>query len=574
MTVSLNVDPVYKDTRGLPEGFNPGSLFQYRYNQLVESATGLESLAYRLIPMSYIRSWTFALDPLYRYKVAPGTITAANRTRVRRTLSVTDIRTRVRRRSFRSWSQLSNYKGIAICGSPYLVDTNAFSYTIDTANLTVRQPEVWRSQDTTGRTRIIGSTQGELEMFKPSVNSPPRTSVYRNEFRAYTSGFVPGPECLAVGGTRDYEVGSSDVYTMTFGPSAAVFPESSLTALRVSETARCKSLCSEHAVSMLKGISPFTRSYSLARNIAELKDLPRSINQLRQTAGDLKAVYASLTGSPKLRSRIFDLSSKAASNIPGEYLSYHFGWRQLHRDLRELLALPEKLSKKINFLIRRSGKQTTFRSKRNFLSGESGLTSGFVYDHTNGDKEWGCTHSHRIQRETEIRLVINGTFDFPTVNVPHFRENFYLDQVGLIPRFTDVYNIIPWTWLVDWFTGFGNYLELIEETNHDPLLINWGLITAVARGSLTTEFSYRNATQNDIYVNTVRVSPEAATDATKYHTSVLDFECTTRMNVARVLDVERTTEPESLSGYRQSILAALLASRVDNTRSGTFRPRS
>lgn len=170
--------------------------------------------------------------------------------------------------------------------------------------------------------------------------------------------------------------------------------------------------------------------------------------------------------------------------------------------------------------------------------------------------------------------MINGTFDFPTVNVPHFRERFYLDQVGLIPRFTDVYNIIPWTWLVDWFTGFGNYLELIEETNHDPLLINWGLITAVTRGSLTTEFSYRNATQNDIYVNTVRVSPTAATDATKYHTSVLDFECTTRMNVARVLDVERTTEPESLSGYRQSILAALLASRVDNTRSGTFRPRS
>lgn len=347
-----------------------------------------------------------------------------------------------------------------------------------------------------------------------------------------------------------------------------------MSALKVQEIARCKSLCADNATSLLKGFSPFSRAYSLSRNIAELKDLPRSILQLRQTADDLKAVYSALRDSPKTRARVFDLSNKAASNIPGEYLSYHFGWKQLHKDLRELVELPEKLGKKINFLIRRSGKLTTFRSKRDIVWGANGIASGYVYDNTNGDKEWETTHNHRISGSSQVRLVVSATFDFPPINVPHLRRRFFADQVGLIPRFTDVYNIIPWTWLVDWFTGFGNYLELIEEVNHDPLLINWGLISCHTTGQLTTEFSYINATQNDVYVNGSRVSPAAATNVVHHHTSVLDFECQTRSNVASVYDVERTTEPNSLTGYRQSILAALLAQRVDNTRSGTFRPRS
>lgn len=573
MTITLRDDPVYRDTRGIPEGFDPGSLIRYRYDTLVNSATGLESLAYKLIPFSYIQSWAFALDPTYRFKVAPSTITAVNRVRARRTQSVTDLRTRTRNSGTYSWSQQSNYKGIAVCSSPFLVHSQ-FNAVPSVASLTARPPNNDIIKDTTGRTRIIGSTQGELELFKSTSNSPPRSSRFVIEYRWYTSGADPDTNCIVNGGTRDYEVGSTNFWTQDFGPTAAILPESTLDSLRASEIARCKSLCADNATSMLKGGSPFTRAYSLARNIAELKDLPRSVAQARQTMTDLKAVYSALKGSPKLRSQVFDLSNKAASNIPGEYLSYHFGWKQLHKDLRELTELPEKLSKKINFLIRRSGKQTTFRTKRDIVSGESGLASGYVYDHTDGDKEWTCVHAHRVSRETEIRLAINGTFDFPTINVPHLRERFYFDQVGLIPRFIDVYNIIPWTWLVDWFTGLGNYLELIEEINHDPLLINWGFITAHTRGKLTTEFSYINATQNDIYVNGLRVSPVPATNRTLNHTSILDFECQTRMNVARVYDVERTTEPNSLTGYRQSILGAILAQRIDNTRSGTFRPRS
>jgi hypothetical protein len=560
-----------KDTRGLPEGYDIERLYRYRYDTLANSATGLESFLYKIIPYSFVRSFAFAIDPTYKYKVAPDMVTAVNRTRVKATDSVLNLRSWTREIDFVSWSQLSNYKGIAFCSSPN---------TIYNSNPTIRQggaltkqfPIPNRIKDTSVKTRPLGSERGELELFKSYINSPPRVSIYRNNgWQRSVPGITIGDDCKAQGGIPDFEVGSNETWTTTFRPTAATLSESTFEAFRDKEVSFCDSVTKRLLPNMLLNQMPFKRQYSLARNIAELKDLPASIAQARQTSIDLKAVWNSLAGSPKVRAQVFDLSNKAASNLPGEYLSYHFGWKQLHKDLADLVDLPEKLSKKLNFLIQRSNKQTTFRKIQESVSGESGV-SGFVYDYL--DREWDQTHSSRIERKHKTTLVVNGVFDFPPINQVALRQRFFADQIGLIPRFIDVYNIIPWTWLIDWFTGLGNYLELIEETNHDPRLINWGMITTHTVGKLVTDFRYTNATQETFYLNNVKVSPDAATNRSLLHTSVLSYECRTRRNVAGVPGLEATSIPESLSGYRASILGALLAQRVDNSGKGTFRPRS
>lgn len=560
-----------KDTRGLPDGYDIERLYRYRYDTLANNATGLESFLYKIVPYSFVRSFAFAIDPTYKYKVAPDMVTAVNRTRIKATDSVLLARTRTRKRTFLSWSQQSNYKGIAVCSSPFYV-YNTSSDPVQTEVLTRQFPVQNRIKDTSVRTRPLGSERGELEFFKSYINSPPRESIFRIDYWSRQSpGATPDATCKAAGGTADFEVGSNEVWRTTYQPSAATLSESTFNSFRDQEVSFCDSISQKLLPNMLLNNLPFRRQYSLARNVAELKDLPRSIAQARQTMGDLKAVYNSLGANPKLRSKVFDLSNKAASNLPGEYLSYHFGWKQLHKDLADLTALPEKLSKKLNFLIQRSNKQTTFRKIQESVSGASGV-SGFVYD--TWDREWNQIHSSRIERKSKTTLVVNGVFDFPPINQVQLRTRFFADQVGLIPRFIDVYNIIPWTWLIDWFTGLGNYLELIEETNNDPTLVNWGMITTHTSGKLITDLEYINATQEDFYLNNVRVSPEAATNRTLLHTSVLSYECRTRRNVAGVPGMEVTSIPDSLTGYRASILGALLAQRIDNTRSGTFRPRS
>jgi hypothetical protein len=323
---------------------------------------------------------------------------------------------------------------------------------------------------------------------------------------------------------------------------------------------------------MIKGYSPQNRSYTLFRNIAELRDIPRSVLSLKDTLLNLRKLYVSLTNQPSLRKIIFDLKT-TSRDIPNEYLSFHFGWKQTYKDIIDLLNAPAKISRNINFLLSRAGKPTTFRSKRSFVSGESGV-SGFDYETLFAeyvqDSSEGV-HS-RIERSSELRLVINATFDFPPVSAPRFAYDLYLKQLGIVPRVTDVYNLVPWTWLVDYFTGFGNYLECIENLWHDPNLINWGMITCVSKGKLISDHKSRSYRSVRRYESNVEVYNNPGWIANR-HTSILEYVCETRRDVASILDMNITSDPTSLTAYQKSIIGALLLQRGNASRPNSFRGR-
>jgi hypothetical protein len=235
----------------------------------------------------------------------------------------------------------------------------------------------------------------------------------------------------------------------------------------------------------------------------------------------------------------------------------------------DLLVTPEKITRKVNFMISRNGKPTTYRSKRSFISGETGV-SGFESETL--DIEEDITSVSEIKRTSELRLVINATFDFPDVDSPSFRSREFLRRIGAVPTATDIYNLVPWTWLLDWFTGLGSYIELIDNTNSDPSLINWAMITAESAGTLVTERSSKTRCRNIVTFDDV--TTEDVYFRPYKHTSKFEYVCQIRRDVANSLDVNQTSVISSLTDYQKSILGALLAQRMDSTRTGTFRPRS
>lgn len=557
MTINLTGELRY-DTRGLPEGYDPHKLYEYRLDTLAKNSTGLESFVYRLMPYSVIKSLAFAIDPTAPFKVSGSRITPVNRTRYRSTASVLQQGTVKRKRIFSSYSPEVNYKGISICWSPYQV-TNNFSTIVGSGNIT--QPVLPdRVKDTTRRTRLYGSSQGTFEKFKGHINSPSRTirRVTEEKTWLFTTTAINDPACSLAGGTRQGTNGSKEVMETTFAPFGATLSLASYNQLRDGEINHCLSLCQKHAVSMLKSVEPLARDYTLFRNTVELRDVPRSVAQLQRTAMDLRKVYLSLRHSPKLRKAIFSLKG-LAKDVPNEYLSFHFGWKQLWRDVNDLLALPEKASKKVNFLLSRSGKPTTLRSKRIFTSGTVSGVSGFEYQQT-ADDYWLNTNS-RIERTSEVRLVVNRTWDFPPVNSAEFKRHVFTERTGIEPRITDVYNLVPWTWLLDWFTGLGNYIDLCETINSkDSGVINWGMISCSSTGRLITEFSSQSTSWRDTMVDNVNVS-HVEYYTRNSHTSTYEFECQTRSDVATILDVNLTSVPSTLTAYQMSILGALLAQR-------------
>jgi hypothetical protein len=228
----------------------------------------------------------------------------------------------------------------------------------------------------------------------------------------------------------------------------------------------------------------------------------------------------------------------------------------------DLLTLPEKTSKKINFLIRRSGKATTLRSKREFLSATGEGVSGFVYDTSEYEIALAQPFTwSRVERVSQVQLVVNCTWDFPPSNSVEFKRHVFAERIGLEPRVTDFYNLIPFTWLVDWFTGLGNYVELIDTINHDPSLINWGMISCKSTGSLITEISTATNIVTETRINNSFASSSTVQKINK-HQSRFDYECIKRSDVYTILDVKLTSVPSTLTAYQMSILGALIAQRA------------
>jgi hypothetical protein len=190
-----------------------------------------------------------------------------------------------------------------------------------------------------------------------------------------------------------------------------------------------------------------------------------------------------------------------------------------------------------------------------FVSGETGV-SGFDYDNLSGEYELSINSD--VKRETELRLVINANYRFPDVDLPSFKSHLFKEKLGIYPSVTDMYNLVPWTWLLDWFTGLGNYIEVIDNINHDRTLVNWGMLTGVTKGKLTTDFKSKSDNWSRVYVNNVQVS-EDRNVVQNAHTSTLEYTFQLRKDVANLPNVHKTSDISSLTNYQASILGGIIS---------------
>lgn len=403
--------------------------------------------------------------------------------------------------------------------------------------------------DTTKRTRLFGSRFGEFDLFTGDFLIPARTVHSRTIQWARYKSNLPPPSYVY----RYHNSVADDIDEFPNG--SAVLSGSTYPNLRTSEKAYNLALMQENALSMYKGFTPFQRNYTLFRNIVELRDIPRSVVSLRAALSELVRIDKSLKHN-QLR-EVFNLG-KQTSILSNEWLSYNFGWRQLYSDITSLLSSPEKIAKQINFLLSRSGKNTTYRSKRLFTSRVSNV-SGFEIYKAGGDAGPN-TVSTDLERQTELRMVINAIFDFPPVDLPSFKQKLFYNKLGAFVTPTDLYNLVPWTWLIDWFTGFGNYVEIMDTVNRDPTTINYGFLTCSTRGKLITTYNTSERTSYQFPDG----SQSAYSTLRKYtYTPILEYHCENRRDMATLFDVASISTGKGLTSYQQSILGALLRQRTN-----------
>lgn len=172
-------------------------------------------------------------------------------------------------------------------------------------------------------------------------------------------------------------------------------------------------------------------------------DVPLFAFELREFPGMLRDIGRVLQGRVK------------ASDVPGGHLAYEFGWKPLINDLRSLLNFQKAVSDTRNRLLDAS----QGRKLRRKLGTVTAVSSPFTVSFPHGTGATWYLDGLESFEETgwctaRVKLIEPLPEDDNSLQSEAFRIAF-----GFNLSAATIWNAIPWTWLVDWFTNFGDILE-------------------------------------------------------------------------------------------------------------------
>lgn len=233
-------------------------------------------------------------------------------------------------------------------------------------------------------------------------------------------------------------------------------------------------------------------------------------------------------------------------------------------DIKDLLRAPALVAKDINFFISRQGRPTTLRSSKK-ISRVLAFHPDFETEVFNLFDEPPVSSSQEVTTDDSglINCVINATIEFPKVDIPSMSElSVFWHKLGADLSPADVYDLMPWTWLTDWFTGASDYFHMLESINYEQSLINYGLISYKCKGKSICQY-VSSVEKTDAVVTSIPYSYTAHPRTfSAGRTAELSFRSYIRKDLTTVVDSLKTTDGKGLSPYQTSILTALSAQRL------------
>jgi hypothetical protein len=347
-----------------------------------------------------------------------------------------------------------------------------------------RNPQVAKMpKDLPTRRALQLNERGEFEQLDCTFKSPSNSTSWTSTDYSWNDFWSPSLFNSNVG-----------TYTVAFENGSASVDSTIIPAVAVTERNIAIEAMETLADKLIAQCLPSRRKYNALYQIGELKDLPQLIRGSLSAWKDVEslmgggAAFVKALSSPKFwtRQKILELRDSLAKckvfldpdkSAGSAYLTYKFGWESMYQAVDQLVHAPSKISKEINYLLDRNGRDATLSTIWHLppsVEASSVVTPYVGYPMLPDPQD---PLYQRTTREASIRCVVNSGVVLPPLDVPTLRQVLYAGKLGLTPRPSDLWNLIPFTWLVDWFAGVSDYLRIIEEVQLDKSLINWGMMT-------------------------------------------------------------------------------------------------
>lgn len=193
---------------------------------------------------------------------------------------------------------------------------------------------------------------------------------------------------------------------------------------------------------------------------------------------------------PRLPLRLFQ-RLKHFRALGGEYLNVVFGWMPFVSELKKMYELYRRLDKHLAQLIRNNGRgikrERTIRDDHSVTSSKSEY--GYPFQGWNNPPpSWFSAYSSvETQTETIDKIWFEGRFRYYIEDIGSSewtrRATRALFGVNVTPEV--VWDLLPWSWLIDWFGNIGDVMSNMSSNAVDNLTADYAYVMRTVETRVT-----------------------------------------------------------------------------------------
>jgi hypothetical protein len=210
---------------------------------------------------------------------------------------------------------------------------------------------------------------------------------------------------------------------------------------------------------------------SVAQFVVELRELP-------------KLPFKSVIGKIPIKGlpRVLFEALKDFRNLGSEYLNVQFGWKPFVSDLRKMYNLWHDIDKQMAKLVRENGKgirrRATILDEKSTTMTSQTFHSGKLVNVGGGAGTGGGTTAHSVTREDSTRIWFVGKYQYwiPDVNSSMWTARARAVLFGALPTPEVLYQLMPWSWLIDWFANVGDVISNATPNAVDNLTTTYAYV--------------------------------------------------------------------------------------------------
>lgn len=198
-------------------------------------------------------------------------------------------------------------------------------------------------------------------------------------------------------------------------------------------------------------------------------------------------------GAPRLMPELLRDRTRFFKSLGSDYLNVEFGWKPFINDLRSQVTAVRNHDRILIQFARNSGRPMkrsytfprVFTSETTYSDRSAFQSPSNTWFHASGS----AVGQRRTVREDQIDVNFKGQFRYyipdRDLSILHRRESMLNRILGTRLTPDVLWELTPWSWLIDWVVDVGGFLENISNLGQDNLVLQYGYLMRQHRREVT-----------------------------------------------------------------------------------------